>query len=127
MINQLVELVTSMRNELVCIGIKCLKDDGRTLETVEVIEKSFQSKINYVKEAKGLNLDDLSVIAKIESLLFLCIRHLDSHSDKVAQVHWEKEVWKQRMAHVGLPHNTIIQHFATAHADWKKEAVTRTA
>lgn len=91
-VNQLAELVTSMRNELVCIGIKCLKDDGRTLEMVEVITESFKGKINYVKEPKGLIPYDLSVIAKIESLLFLCIGHLDRHSDKVAQVHREKEV-----------------------------------
>lgn len=95
MINQLIELVTSMRNELMCIGIKCLKDDGRTLETIEVITKSFKRKLNYVKEAKGLVLDDLSVIGKIESLMFLCIRHLDSHSEKFAQVDREKEVWKK--------------------------------
>lgn len=84
MVNQLAQLVTSMRNELVCIGIKCLKDDGRALERTEVITESFKGKINYVKEAKGLVSNDLSVIAKIESLMFLCIRHLDSQSDKVA-------------------------------------------
>lgn len=37
MINQLTELVTSMRNEFMCTRIKCLKDDGRTLEMIEVI------------------------------------------------------------------------------------------
>lgn len=73
-----------MQNELVCIGIKCLKDDGKTLEVAKVITKSFETKINYVKEAKDLVLDNFSTIVKIESLLLLCIEHLDSHSDKVA-------------------------------------------
>lgn len=122
--DQLAELTTSMRNELLCIGIKCLKSDG-TLETVEVITKSFEKKINYVKEAKGLVSDDLTTIAKIESLLFLCIGHLDSHSNKVAQVHKEKEVWKQHIAQVGLPHKPVIQHFITTFSDWKKESFSQ--
>lgn len=42
LVHQLTELVASMRNELVCIGIKCLKDDGKTLEAAEVITKSFE-------------------------------------------------------------------------------------
>lgn len=77
-----------------------------------------------MKEAKGLVSDDLTVIAKIESLLFLCIGHLDSHSDRVAQVHKEKEVWKQRMTHMGLPHKPVIQHFIMVYSDWKKESIS---
>lgn len=61
-----------------------------------------------MKEAKGLVSDDLTIITKIESLLFLCIGHMDSHFDRVVQVHKEKEVWKQHIAHVGLPHNPVI-------------------
>lgn len=93
LVDQLIELVASLWNELACIRIKYLKDDGKTLEVAELITKSFEGKINYVKEPKDLVLNDLSTIAKIESLLFLCIGHLDSHFDKVVQVRREKEVW----------------------------------
>lgn len=91
-VDRLAELVASMQNELVCIRIKYLKDDGKTLEAAKVITKSFEGKINYVKEVKDLVPDDLSTIAKIESLLFLCIGHLDSHFDKFTQVRREKDV-----------------------------------
>lgn len=58
---------------------------------------------------------------KIESLLFLCIQNLGEHSDKVAQIRRKKELWKQRMTHVGLPHIKIIEHFGIAYTDWKNK------
>lgn len=54
LVNQFAELVSSMHNELYCIGLKCLKDDGKNLETVEVIIGSLEEKINHIKEANGL-------------------------------------------------------------------------
>lgn len=91
LVDQLIGLVASKWNELVYIKIKCLKDDGKTLEATKVIIESFEGNINYVKEAKCLIPNDLTTIAKIESLLFLCIWHLDNHADKVVYVHREKE------------------------------------
>lgn len=115
-----------MQNELVCIRIKCLKDGGKTLESTKVIIESFESKINYVKEEKDLVPDDLSTIAKIKSLLFLCIGLLNIHSDKVAQVRREKEVWKKRMIHMGLLHGALIQDFSVNYIGWKNASTITT-
>lgn len=119
LMNHIVELITSMQNDLKYIRIKCIKEDDKTIENLEVITESFERKINYMKEAKALVSNDLSTTAKIESLLFLCIEHLGNHANRVEQVRKEKEVWKQRIVRIGLPHSALIQNFSAAHVDWK--------
>lgn len=50
-------------------------------------------------------------IAKVESMLIVCLDHLDSHKDKVQLVKRKKELWKQRVIHISLPHVAVIQEF----------------
>lgn len=81
LIDHLVELIISMHNDLKWIGIKFLKEYGKTIRSLEVIIESFEGKINYMKEAKALDSSDLSTSAKIESMLFLYIEYLGNHSN----------------------------------------------
>lgn len=113
------ELTLSIRNDLSCSGVKCLKEDGKTMEIVDCIIQSFGEKINYVKDAKTLITGDLSRTTKIESLLNLYINDLKNHADKVVQVKWDKEVWNQRITHIELPNFAVIQNFSAAHLEWK--------
>lgn len=84
-----------MQNDLKYIDVKCLKDDGKIVEAIDIIIQSCKEKIDYVKEVKTLTTKDFSRVAKIESLLTLCIDQLENHVKKVVHVKRDKEVWKK--------------------------------
>lgn len=80
---ELSELVQNILDDLKCIGVKFMKEDGQIIDTIDAISKSFKMQIAMVKSATVITKKDFSTIAKIESLLFLCIDHLNNHADKV--------------------------------------------
>lgn len=80
--------------------------------------ENFKGKMNLVKESKSLNKDDFSRIARIESMLVVCFDHLEMHKTKVMEVSMDKEVWKECILHIGLPHYQIVHNFSVAHMEW---------
>lgn len=61
---ELFVLVQNMFNDLKCIGVKYMKEDGQTIDTVDAISKSFEVQIDMVRSATVVTKKDLSTIAK---------------------------------------------------------------
>lgn len=96
------ELIDTMQKDLKCIDIQLLKDDGQMIELATDMVKTFKERVKLFKETKSLNTDDFSKVARIESMLAVCFDHLEAHKIKVMQINMDKEVWKQRILHIGL-------------------------
>lgn len=107
-----------MQKDLLCVDVRLLKEDGQTLEdTIEMVNQ-FSSHIKEIKVEKSLAMEDFTKIAKVESMLTVCLDHLDSHRDEVQLVKRKKELWKQRVIHISLPHVVVIQEILKVHQEW---------
>lgn len=51
-------------------------------------------------------------------MLTICFDHLEAHKMKVLQVSKDKEVWKQHIMHIGLPHYQVVLKFSMTHLEW---------
>lgn len=107
-----------MQKDLKCIDIQLLKDDGQTIELATDMVKTFKERVQLVKETKSLTTDDFSKVARIESMLAVCFDHLEAHKIKFMRVNINKEFWKQRILHSGLPHYQVILNFSMTHLEW---------
>lgn len=118
LLKQLKELIIEMQKDLKCIDVQLLKEDGQTIEqTVDMVE-NFKGKMNLVKESKSLTKDEFFRVAIIESMLVVYFDHLETRKTKVMQVSMDKEVWKQCILHIGLPHYQVVHNFLVAHMEW---------
>lgn len=54
--------------------------------------KTFKERVQLVKEMKSLTTDNFSKVARIESMLAICVDPLKVHKMKVMQVNMDKEV-----------------------------------
>lgn len=90
--------------------------------TAEMIDQ-FSSHIKQIKVEKSLAVEDFMRISKVELMLMVFLDHLDSNRDKVQMVKRKKELWKQRVIHIGLPHVTVIQEFSKVHREWSAAKV----
>lgn len=52
-------------------------------------------------------------------MVIVCSDHLEVHKEKVMQVIMDKEVWKQRIMHIGLPYFQVILNFLATHLEWR--------
>lgn len=112
------ELIHTIQKYLKCINIQLLKDDGQTIEHAADMVKNFKERVQLVKETRSLTMDDFSKVARIESMLAVFFDHLEAHKIKVMQVNMDKEVCKQHILYIGLPHYQVILNFSTTHLDW---------
>lgn len=55
-------------------------------------------------------------------MLIVCSDHLEVHKAKVTQVNMDKELWKKRIIHIGLPYFQVIMNFLAAHLEWHGSA-----
>lgn len=83
----------------------------------------FSSHIKQIKVEKSLAVEDFTKIAKVKSMLTVCLDHLDSHRDKVQLVKRKNSLWKQRVIHINLPHEAVIQEFSRVHQEWSAAKV----
>ena len=58
-------------------------------------------------------------MAHIEAMLIINSKHLEMHEEKVSELKKIKEIWKQRFAYIGLPHQSVILAFSAAYETWK--------
>jgi hypothetical protein len=52
-------------------------------------------------------------------MLIINTRHLEMQEEKIAELKKTKEIWKQRLTYIGLPHQSIISAFSTTYGAWK--------
>lgn len=94
------------------------KDDDSVAQADEII-KEVQRKFQGWQEKKTLAKKDFSNVAHTEALLIINLKHLEMHEEKVVELKKVKEIWKQRLTYIGLPHQSVISTFSTAYESWK--------
>lgn len=58
---------------------------------------------------------DFSNMAHTEAMLIINQKHLEIREEKVVELKRVKEIWKQRLAYIGLPYLSIIFSFLTTY------------
>lgn len=114
----LTDLINTMQKDLKWIDIQLMKEDAKEIKEAVDMTKVFQERIQLTQKMKSLTTDDFSKVARIESMLIVCSDHLEVHKVKVTQVNMDKEVWKHRILHIGLPYFHVILNFSIAHLEW---------
>lgn len=117
LLKELKELTNTMQKDMKCIDLQLLKEDKKTLEDSSDIIQVFKDRVQQIQEEKSLTIEYFSKIARIESMLVFCFDHLEMHKGKVVHVSKKKEVWKQQILHIGLPHYQLILNFSSAHLE----------
>lgn len=54
-------------------------------------------------------------VAYTEALRIINLKHLEMYKEKIAELKKEKEIWKQRLAYIDLPYQSVISAFSTAY------------
>ena len=62
---------------------------------------------------------DFSNVVHTEAMLIINLKHLEMHEEKFFELKKVKEIWKQRLAYIGLPHQSVISAFLNAYESWK--------
>lgn len=104
LLKELKGLTDTMQKDMKCIDLQLLRENKKMLEDSSQMIQAFKDRIQQVREAKSLTIEDFSKVPRIESMLVVCFDHLEMHESKVLQVGKKKEVWKKRILHIGLPH-----------------------
>ena len=118
LLKELKELTTIMQKDLKCINVQCLKEDEQVVKEAADMVNLFKEEIYMIKESKSVTISDFTKVAHIESMLGVCTNHLEEHKEKVKQVSLGKEVWRQHILHIGLPHYQVIHDFSNAYMEW---------
>ena len=94
------------------------RDDDSVAQSDEII-KEVQKKFQEWQDKKTSAKQNFSNVAHTEAMLIINLKHLEMHEEKVAELKKIKEVWKQRFAYIGLPHQSVISAFSAAYETWK--------
>ena len=94
------------------------KDDDSVAQSEEII-KEVQKKFQEWQDKKMPVRQDFSNVAHTEAMLIINLKHLEMHEEKVVELKKIKEVWKQRFAYIGLPHQSVISAFSASYETWK--------
>lgn len=113
----LTNLINTIHKDLKCIDIQLMTEGAKVIEEVVDMIKVFQDRVHSIQTTKSLTIDDFSKVARIESMLIVCSDHLEVHKARATQVNMDKEVWKQRIIHIGRPYFQVILNFSTAHLE----------
>ncbi|XP_059064237.1 uncharacterized protein LOC131856454 [Cryptomeria japonica] len=89
---ELTALRATVQKDLNCVDVQLLKEDSETLEDTTEMINQFGSHIKQIKMEKSLSMEDFTKISKVESMLTVCLDHLDSYRDKVRMVKRKKEL-----------------------------------
>lgn len=79
---ELTTLRTTMQKDLRYVDVQLLKEDSQTLEDTTEMINQFSSHIKQIKVEKSIVVEDFTNISKVESMLTVCLDHLDSYRDK---------------------------------------------
>ena len=94
------------------------KDDDSVAQSDEII-KEVQKRFQEWQDKKTPVRQDFSNVAHTEAMLIINSKHLEMHEEKVVELKKIKEIWKQRFAYIGLPHQSVISAFSAAYETWK--------
>ena len=94
------------------------REDDSVAKSNEII-KEVQKKFQEWQDKRTPAKQDFSNVAHIEAMLIINLKHLEMHEEKAAELKRMKEIWKQRLVYIGLPHQSIIFAFSTTYEMWK--------
>ena len=74
----------------------------RIKKSPKEVETTFFSKIKLLKETSEVSIQDLTIIARVDSMMIIYIDHLDVKDNKLDHIHHIMKMWKLRLEQLGV-------------------------
>lgn len=78
----LTDLIDTIQTNLKCIDIQLMKEGAKVIEEVADMIKVFQDRVHSIQTTKSFTTDEFLKVARIESMLIVCLDHLEVHKAK---------------------------------------------
>ena len=108
-----------IQGDLKWFGKHCTGKEDDSVAQVEEVIKEVQKKFQELHDKKMLTKKNFLNVAHIEAMLIINLKHLEMHEENMTELKKEKEIQKQRLAYIGLPHQSVTSAFSTAYEAWK--------
>lgn len=80
---------------------------------------AFDSAIKTIREKIHPKAFDLTQIARIESMIYLCVDQLSNVTEKVKKLRWNKDASMARIVNSKIPHLSLVKELVQACKEWK--------
>lgn len=103
-----------------CINVKIMGDVSQEDKSSKEVESTFFSRIEVLKQAKEVSVKDLTIVVRVDSMMIICIVHLEAQNKRLEHVTRIMMMWKFRLEQFGVPQQKEFIEFLVVDKVWKE-------